>query len=77
MSRLFLHCSLCGRRQADGLLSRAAWGEVQTPGGPLRACPTCRAKAPDWETRLAAAGANGAGVSRPAGTPSAGPRATA
>jgi hypothetical protein len=53
MSRLYLHCGLCGRRQAEGLLSRAAWGHLELEGGAvLKACPTCRSAAPDWEERL-------------------------
>jgi hypothetical protein len=53
MSRLYLHCGLCGRRQAEGLLSRAAWGRLELEGGNvLQACPTCRSTAPDWESRL-------------------------
>lgn len=55
MSRLFLHCGLCGRKQADGLLSRGHWGHVELPGGgALRACPGCRASYRDWEERLRA-----------------------
>ena len=53
MSRLYLHCELCGRRQADGLLSRAAWGQVELGSGTVvRACPSCRSSSPDWEARL-------------------------
>jgi hypothetical protein len=54
-SRLNLHCELCGRRQANGLLSGAAWGKVDVaPGTILRACPSCRNMYPDWESRLRA-----------------------
>jgi hypothetical protein len=53
MSRLYLHCGLCGRRQADGLLSRAAWGHLEVEAGDvLRACPTCRSASPDWADKL-------------------------
>ncbi len=53
MSRLFLHCGLCGRKQADGLLSRGYWGQIDVGNGtPLRACPTCKGAHPDWEERL-------------------------
>ena len=53
MSRLFLHCGLCGRKQADGLLSRGYWGQLETGSGtPLRACPTCKGTHADWEERL-------------------------
>lgn len=59
MSRLFLRCGLCGRQQADGLLSRGFWGHLELGNGTaLRACPTCKEQHSDWETRLrAAAGA--------------------
>lgn len=53
MSRLYLHCGLCGRKQADGLLSRGSWGHLETGGTALRACPTCKLST-DWETRLLA-----------------------
>jgi hypothetical protein len=63
MSRLYLHCGLCGRKQADGLLSRGFWGHLQadvvahTDGAhesqALSACPTCKQGA-DWEARLLA-----------------------
>jgi hypothetical protein len=55
MSRLYLSCGLCGRKQADGLLSRGYWGHVEVGGGnALRACPTCKQQHADWETRLQA-----------------------
>lgn len=53
MSRLFLHCGLCGRKQADGLISRNSWGHLETGNGSaLRACPTCKEQNGDWETKL-------------------------
>jgi hypothetical protein len=53
MSRLYLHCSLCGRKQADGLLSRAAWGHLELDDGQaLRVCAGCKASNGDWEERL-------------------------
>ena len=53
MSRLYLHCELCGRKQADGLLSRAAWGHVELADGrALRACAGCKGSHADWEERL-------------------------
>jgi hypothetical protein len=61
VSRLYLHCVVCGRRQADGLISGAAWGRLEVPeeaaaghpgleGTTLRACPSCVDKSPDWQT---------------------------
>lgn len=59
MSRLFLHCGLCGRKQADGLLSRGHWGQLDLGNGsPLRACPTCKGTYADWQERLSATGAD-------------------
>lgn len=49
---LYLTCGLCGRKQADGLLSRGAWGHVERPGGTLQACPTCKETHPDWRSAL-------------------------
>ena len=55
MSRLFLHCALCGRKQAEGLLSRGYWGHVDvSPGTVLRACPACKQQHRDWEERVRA-----------------------
>lgn len=60
MSNLYLTCGLCGRKQADGLLSRNAWGHLDAGAhGTLRACPTCKAQHDDWESRLLN-GSNGA-----------------
>jgi hypothetical protein len=53
MSNLYLLCGLCGRQQADGLLSRGYWGHLDLgPGNALRACPTCKEQHSDWESRL-------------------------
>ena len=50
---LYLTCGLCGRKQADGLLSRNLWGHMDdTPYGPLRACPTCKESHTDWQDKL-------------------------
>lgn len=65
MSRLYLHCVLCNRKQADGLISGAAWGKLDLPdglerdhpalsGASLRACPTCIGRHPDWQERMLA-----------------------
>ena len=53
MSRLYLHCGLCGRKQADGLLSRGHWGHLEAGSQSLCACPTCKLTT-DWEARLLA-----------------------
>ncbi len=51
---LYLTCALCGRKQAEGLLSRGYWGHLDvTPHGTLRACPSCKEQyTSDWESRL-------------------------
>jgi hypothetical protein len=54
MSRLYLFCGLCGRQQADGILSRGYWGHLELESGALRACPTCKEQHTDWATRLQA-----------------------
>ncbi|CAN5309588.1 hypothetical protein BH18ACT14_BH18ACT14_07780 [soil metagenome] len=52
---LLLHCTLCGRKQADGLLSRNAWGHLPLDDGSvLRACFSCRGQYSDWDVRLRA-----------------------
>jgi hypothetical protein len=52
---LYLHCGLCGRKQADGLLSRAAWGMVENVGGRVaHACPSCKTAHADWQQQLQA-----------------------
>jgi hypothetical protein len=63
MARLYLHCALCSRKQAEGLISGAAWGRFDVPddaqiehpayrGTTLRACPTCIQRHTDWRERL-------------------------
>ena len=63
MSRLYLVCAMCSRRQADGLISGAAWGRVELPpgtdvehpalkGSHFRCCPSCVQRHPDWEEEL-------------------------
>jgi hypothetical protein len=53
MSPLMLSCGLCGRKQADGLLSRGAWGHLEVSvGRTLCACPPCKGQYADWEDRL-------------------------
>jgi hypothetical protein len=57
MSRLYLRCGLCGRQQADGLLSRGYWGHLDVGNGSaVRACPTCKEQHVDWEDRLRSLG---------------------
>ena len=72
MSRLYLQCVICGRKQATGLLSSAAWGHLPLPDGVkvdhpavresgARACPTCVRQEADWPARaLASLGLAGA-----------------
>jgi len=65
---LYLSCGLCGRKQAEGLLSRGFWGHLElSDGSALQACPTCKEQHRDWPERLREAvngGASGAGVHR-------------
>jgi glycerophosphoryl diester phosphodiesterase len=64
---LYLTCGLCGRKQAEGLLSRRRWSHLEdTPYGPLRACPLCQSRHPDWRSALlaVAAGVVGRAVER-------------
>jgi hypothetical protein len=57
---LYLTCGLCGRKQADGLLSRGHWGHMEeTPHGTLQACPTCKQSHTDWQTKLVQAASGG------------------
>jgi hypothetical protein len=47
---------MCGRQQAEGLLSRSSWGHVsRSDGTNASACPDCRDKHADWEQRLQSA----------------------
>ena len=71
MSRLYLVCAICERRQADGLISGAAWGRTELPAGnaiehpsvkgtTLLTCPSCVGNDPGWaQTALGALGLNG------------------
>lgn len=53
MSKLYMSCTLCGRKQAQGLLSHASWAIVEVSGGSShRVCPTCREAHHDWEERV-------------------------
>jgi hypothetical protein len=66
MSTLYLTCYFCGRKQADGLLSRGAWGHLETATSEtLRACPKCKSEHEDWETRLVVV-AGGGSIAFPA-----------
>ena len=60
---LYLHCVICSRKQADGLISGAAWGRLELPtgaqvdhpglnGSTLRACPSCMSEDPDWQSSV-------------------------
>jgi hypothetical protein len=72
MSRLYLHCGLCGRQQADGLLSRGFWGHLDVGNGsPLSACPGCKEQHPDWAERLqtSSTGVAGGGLTFPGAAP--------
>jgi hypothetical protein len=53
VSRLYLRCAICGRQQADGLLSRAAWVHVvRADRSSASVCPTCKETHSDLEKRL-------------------------
>jgi len=73
MGRLYLHCVLCSRKQADGLLSGAAWGTLALPpgvalehpavhGSTVRACPGCVAHHRNWHAPALATLGVAAGV---------------
>ena len=62
MSRLYLVCVICSRRQAEGLISGAAWGRMELPpgtevehpavrGSHACACPNCVSDYTDWQER--------------------------
>jgi hypothetical protein len=66
---LYMTCALCGRKQAEGLLSRGYWGHVDAGvSGTLRCCPICKeSHAANWQTRvLATLDGRGAAVTEPA-----------
>jgi len=59
---LYLTCVICSRKQANGIVSGAAWGQIDLPAGTTaqhpsvngstaRACPTCMGQYPDWQDR--------------------------
>jgi hypothetical protein len=68
---LYLHCVVCSRKQAEGIISGAAWGRLELPPGTgvqhpalngslFRCCPTCLERHPDWkESLLSSLGING------------------
>ena len=68
---LYLHCVLCSRKQAHGLLSSGGWGMTPLPAGSsvdhpavrdarVCTCPGCCAKHPVWQKRaLVALGLSG------------------
>jgi hypothetical protein len=62
---LYLHCIICSRKQADGLISGSAWGRVELPPeasvqqpsvnvSTARTCPNCMSQYPDWQDRARA-----------------------
>ena len=71
---LYLHCVICSRKQADGIVSGAAWGRIELPAGATmqhpsvngstaRACPTCMGQYPDWQDRAySSLGVSGGGA---------------
>ena len=76
MSRLYLVCAICSRRQAEGLISGASWGRLELPAGTTidhpairesstRACPTCVGMYPDWQDRALASLGLGGGFGPP------------
>ncbi|MDQ3867782.1 MAG: hypothetical protein M3304_13305 [Actinomycetota bacterium] len=63
MSPLYLHCAICGRKQADGLLSRGHWGHIALADGTARhACPACKSANADWESVVVSASEGGVGA---------------
>lgn len=67
---LYLHCALCGRKQADGLLSGATWARVDANdpsaqtgknAGAVRVCPRCQNDHEDWRSRVASGAASDLG----------------
>lgn len=51
MTRLYMSCVVCTRKQAHGLLSNASWVVVEVRGASHRVCPSCREAHGDWEER--------------------------
>jgi hypothetical protein len=62
MPRLYLVCAICDRRQAEGLISGAAWKRLELPtgtaiehpavkGSTLLTCPSCAGNDPAWAER--------------------------
>jgi hypothetical protein len=69
---LYLTCSICGRKQADGLLSRGLWGQLEgTEHGTLRVCPACKERHADWQS-VVIESAGGTGATSVAGAGSLG-----
>jgi hypothetical protein len=63
---LYLHCILCSRKQAHGLLSSGSWGMTPLPANAnvehpsvrdasVCTCPGCRTTHADWQQRALAA----------------------
>ena len=76
MSRLYLVCAICDRRQADGLISGAAWGRVELPsdsavehpavkGSTVLTCPSCVGEHADWQDQARASVGYGGGFGSP------------
>jgi hypothetical protein len=65
---------ICSRKQADGLISGAAWGKLELPhavehpavhGSIARACPTCMGRHVNWQqVALSSLGSATAGFAR-------------
>ena len=77
---LYLHCAICSRKQAEGLLSGAAWGRVELPAGSTVdhpagkgsaacACPTCVGQYADWQSRTMASLGLSGGFGQPLAAP--------
>lgn len=77
---LYLHCAICSRKQAEGLLSGAAWGRVELPadasvdhpavkGSAACACPTCVGEYADWQSRTMTALGLSGGFRQPMSAP--------
>ncbi|MGI8973834.1 MAG: hypothetical protein ACR2HI_06620 [Gaiella sp.] len=66
MATLYLHCAICGKKQAHGLISASGWGAAMLPAGStvdhpaiqgsaIRACPSCVTSDGDWASSAFAA----------------------